>query len=1123
MGASVNNLLEDYAVNNGETYICLVDDPSGLAKPGRAASPRSHSFTPLISTFAADQWRKVSEGMFTHVWPSGESPSGENGYRIRLSVDPALADDLLRTAVPIIVSAECPFKVIANSALLELAGSRSSSGESAGDFMTIYPATEQLFNDLTAKLQRATKGINGAAKPIPMAETSTRAELTPDNPWPGLDYYLPGEFPYFHGRQDEQLELARRLDREVVTVVLGQPGVGKSSLLRAGLKPHFDRMRFEPVYLRLQLTGAVHPVQQVRDEINRVLRERRINGAPFGEGQTLWGYFHQQESSWTAADGKPVEPVLIFDQFENVFTFDGAAPAARQQVEAFWTQIAQLAEGRVPQTIGQLTLPSADFGTDRPAFKVVISLRQDHLPELLARRGQMPSLTQNHFLLQAFNGRKAVEAVLGPGRPLFDSAQPAALAEQIVRRVARKAPAASERPAADREAIEPLETVRVEPALLSFFCQQLNEARKRPGATEPGASLITANLVDAAAGRMFEDFSPVGDKAPPAAPATPEQATDRNEGPAPDAEILPEPTSESRAEAPLAAQVLEQPSAEAPVAALETQVATTGQIARPEPEVEKLPAPTSEQPEQPPAVVQVLEPQFEQAPILALSTQAPSMGQVERREPEEERLPQATSGHLEEATLPVQVSPRPLAEAPRPVLATQTQSVGQRVGQEPEQAALPGPTTPRSEALAVPAQTGDYAVRRLKYLAIGLGMLSAILLAVMVVTYIDEVQQKQTEVQLSEYVANLAAARNTFKAANNRITLTEANLAIKESNLLSLAEQTRRQELATRSALEQNAKLAGEQTNFQSRILELNREKVEEESRLMQSSNLLFDLTNEIAKLKTQKEELNKEKEDLKVRRTAPVVTNNDRVLNLFEDWLARSKNGEINPEAAAMQSIPETLPATATPVLDPSARRYADVLLTNGQCFYSGDGAIFRVLHLHDVLYDGAVVRTGKESWADLFVRKTGTTVRLGPESELRVVKLSDSTENGVRVTDSLLELRKGRIFTVVRALEPGCTLEITDAGGHSVITGGGLGCYMIAAPGPNTGDKLSLTPLRIMSQRGSSIIVAGQEYNGKEGTTLSLLASPWETMLIQLDELEAETDKAIAEPQTPASPKSH
>src|ERR1019366_7921325 len=159
-----------------------------------------------------------------------------------------------------------------------------------------------------------------------------------------------------------------------------------------------------------------------------------------------------------------VVPVLVFDQFEDVVAFDGADPVAGRQVEVLWTQLANLAENRGPGAIGQLNLPSADFRPERIGFKVLIGLRQDYLPELLKRGGQMPSLTRNHFLLKPWNGRKAVEAVLGPGRGLLDPADADKLAEQIVRRVARETTPRSEKPGAEGGAILPLGELIVDPA-----------------------------------------------------------------------------------------------------------------------------------------------------------------------------------------------------------------------------------------------------------------------------------------------------------------------------------------------------------------------------------------------------------------------------------------------------------------------------------------------------------------------------------------------------------------------------------------------------------------------------------------------------------------------------------
>jgi hypothetical protein len=1037
-------------MNPGEAYISLADFGLTPPKPERMAAAQAHSFTPLLSTFAGDRWRKSSEGIFTHLWASGDNFQADPPFKIRLPAYPAIADEVLRTVVPIIVGAGCPFKVIANTTLLELACSKWSSGEPDGDFVTVYPASQALFDDLTAKLQHAVRGFKSSYTPTPAVETSARMPLTPDTPWPGLDYYLPNEFPYFFGREDEQLELAQRLERTVVTVVLGQPHVGRRSFLRAGLKPSLDRMNYEPVYLHLQGAGAVQPVQFVRDQINRVLTERKINGAPFGEGQTLRDYFHMHQPGWLADGGKPVVPVLVFDQFEDVLAFDETDPAARKPVEALWTQMASMVDNR---------------GRERAGFKVVISLRQDHLPKLLARRGQMPSITQNHFLLKPFNGRKAVQAVLGPGKLLLDPAKADALAEEIIRRVADETTQTSEKPIAAGESVEPLENLRVDTALLNFFCQQLNEARKR---SEAGARLITAELVHSEAGPIFEDFLQPEKRAPIAPTATQAKSTIQPREPQPIVQVTePQPIVQVTEPQPIVQVTEPQP---------------TVQVTEPQPIVQV----TEPQP-----IVQVTEPQ----PIVQVTEPQPIVQVAE---------------------------PQPIVQVAEPQAIVQTSppdSTPQDEPQRPKEEKLDAPgfeppvKTPFSET------PGEHVVRRLKYLAASLGVLLIIILAVMVVTYLEELQRVQTEDELEEYISNNAAAKNTFELAHKKITIAESNLAIEESNLVALTEETREQEQETRAAKEQNSRLAGEQTNFQTRIAQINDERARAEFRLAEWSRLLNDLTNQIASLTRQKDELEARNHALIVTNHALTATNEAKVSNLTPARVVTS-NAADEKQALAMETLPERLPAAFTPDIERSSRRNANVLLTHGQCLYSLDGTNFRTLEVHQVLRQGAFIQTGKRSWCDLFIRRTGITVRLAPESEMKIAKLSVSVENGLPVVDTLLNLPYGRLFTIVRALVPGSTLEISDAQGRTVIEGGGLGSYMITAPRPDFGDKLSLTPLRVINQEGTSIIALDQEYSAKDGSTFSLSPSTWETTLIHLDDLEAEADRAIAEPDAAKSP---
>ena len=66
--------------------------------------------------------------------------------------------------------------------------------------------------------------------------------LDPENPWLGLFSYTEETRAYFHGRDEETAELARRVQRKLLSVLFGQSGLGKTSLLRAGLVP---RLRAE--------------------------------------------------------------------------------------------------------------------------------------------------------------------------------------------------------------------------------------------------------------------------------------------------------------------------------------------------------------------------------------------------------------------------------------------------------------------------------------------------------------------------------------------------------------------------------------------------------------------------------------------------------------------------------------------------------------------------------------------------------------------------------------------------------------------------------------------------------------------------------------------------------------
>jgi hypothetical protein len=88
------------------------------------------------------------------------------------------------------------------------------------------------------------------------------------NPWLGLASFTEETRQYFFGREEEVAELARRVQRKLLTVLFGQSGLGKTSILRAGLVPRLRSQGYCPVYVRIAYgREAPEPSEQIKQAI----------------------------------------------------------------------------------------------------------------------------------------------------------------------------------------------------------------------------------------------------------------------------------------------------------------------------------------------------------------------------------------------------------------------------------------------------------------------------------------------------------------------------------------------------------------------------------------------------------------------------------------------------------------------------------------------------------------------------------------------------------------------------------------------------------------------------------------------------------------------------------------
>ena len=167
--------------------------------------------------------------------------------------------------------------------------------------------------------------------------------------------------------------------------------------------------------------------------------------------------------------GERLIPLLIFDQFEELFTLAQSDEFGRNRAAGFIGELADLVENRPPRSLEakfeEDETAAARFDFARSDYRVLIALREDYLAPLESLKAAMPSVSQNRLRLAPMNGALALAAVLGPGKGLVSEE----VAEAIVRFVAGGAE---------------LSNAGVEPSLLSLICRELNDARLEQGRRE---------------------------------------------------------------------------------------------------------------------------------------------------------------------------------------------------------------------------------------------------------------------------------------------------------------------------------------------------------------------------------------------------------------------------------------------------------------------------------------------------------------------------------------------------------------------------------------------------------------------------------------------------------------
>jgi DNA-binding winged helix-turn-helix (wHTH) protein len=249
-------------------------------------------------------------------------------------------------------------------------------------------------------------------------------------PYKFLDYYTERDQQLFFGREAEVETVSSQIIAHRSFILHGRSGVGKSSLLRAGLMPrlkaaghHVFVIRSFTNPLHQMMAALVHLLNDgsspaVFDETPSVPAASSSTGdllqsgawslVPVGQpdAATLVELIGQAERRWPACS-----VIFFLDQFEEFFTL-----LAEEMRAGFLEEMTRL------------------FAHEGLPFRLLFALREDLLAEMSQLKAAIPEIFHHEYRLKRLSREQAAVAITAPARAVgcqYDAALVARLLDDL--------------------------------------------------------------------------------------------------------------------------------------------------------------------------------------------------------------------------------------------------------------------------------------------------------------------------------------------------------------------------------------------------------------------------------------------------------------------------------------------------------------------------------------------------------------------------------------------------------------------------------------------------------------------------------------------------------------------
>ena len=277
----------------------------------------------------------------------------------------------------------------------------------------------------------------------------------------GLQSYTEAQSEIFFGRDEEIERLTNLIKANTLTIVFGKSGTGKTSLLNAGVFPGLRKNYCLPFRIRLEFSeDSADLITQVKNILRTEIDKYGFQVESYPADETLWEYFHR-EPLW-----KSITPILIFDQFEEIFTLARKSKKfGGKELAIFWEELADLIENSIPEKLKERFLnekEQVNYTYRNQNIKILFTFREEYLPEFEGVTTKIPLINYSRFRLLPMNGNQAYDVITKTWKDKIDASE----AEKIVSFFTNE----------DEKHIS-YDLMEIEPSLLSQVCAYIDKER----------------------------------------------------------------------------------------------------------------------------------------------------------------------------------------------------------------------------------------------------------------------------------------------------------------------------------------------------------------------------------------------------------------------------------------------------------------------------------------------------------------------------------------------------------------------------------------------------------------------------------------------------------------------